>query len=1041
MKTASFSVKRPIFTTMVTLCVVIIGTMALSRLPVDLLPDITYPTLAVSTTYEQASPEIVEELISRPIEEAMSAVPGVEEVSSISSEGSSSVRVTFSWGVDLDAAANDIRDRLDWVIPRLPDDADRPTLRKFDPASFPILVLGAASNLDPVEVRRIIDDDIKYRIERIPGVAAMDVWGGLEREIHVDMDPDKLKALGLSPSQVVERIRSANITLPAGSIETDAWELTLRTEGEFKDLDELSNTTVALRNETPVLLSHIAAISDSFERIRRIVRVNGDPGMRLSVNKQSGTNTVEVARQVLAEIERINADIPQIRISSIIDTSSYIESSIINVGRAALFGGFFALFVLLVFLRNIRSTAIIAAAIPISIIGTFAMIHVGGFTLNLMTLGGLALGVGMLVDNAIVVLENIYRLREGHLDAKNAAITGTSEVSNAIIASTITTLTIFLPLVFIRGMAGIMFFQLAMVISFALLCSLVVALTLIPMLSSRFLTQPGQPGLVAHRYITGIAGWFGAAFSLVEAAYRSLLKAALDHRAATIGITVLILAGSLMMIPTIGTELMPRTDESEVRVNLEMAVGTRLDITDRTIAEVERIVFEAVPERTNTVTAIGGTHWRGGGTNEGQLRIALVSRSERDRSSAEIADDLRVKLSRIPGAIIRTREGQGLFLIRRTMGGGTERIEVEIRGYDMDTADALAERVSAVIETVDGITDTITSRSTGAPEEVVTVDRLKAESLGISVREVTGALQTIIGGTRAGNFRDGGNEYPIRVKVKDAERLSVREILDTTIVNSQGIAVAMRNIVSVEPKTGPLRIERKNQERIITVRANISDRDMGSIHADIREKIDDAIAIPSGFTISYGGDYEEQQEAFRELALGLILAVVLVYMVLASLYESLRDPFVVMFSVPLAIIGVIWMLWATGTTLNLQSYIGCIMLGGIVVNNAILLVDYINQLRRNAASTVREAIEEAGRRRLRPILMTAMTTIFALIPLAVGFGEGGEAQAPMARAVIGGLISSTFITLLVIPVIYSVFSGSRHKTALEDQPKTAGASG
>lgn len=1017
MKTAAFSVKRPIFTTMATLCVIIIGGMALSRLPVDLLPDITYPTLSISTGYEQANPEIIEELITRPIEEAMSAVPGVEEVSSVSTEGQSSVRVTFAWGTDLDAAANDVRDRLDRVIPRLPEDVDRPSLRKFDPASFPILVLGASSKLDPVEARRIIDDDIKYRIERVPGVAAMDVWGGLNREIHVDLSPDRIKALGLSTANIITAIRSANITLPAGSIESGTWELTLRTAGEFSNLDEIRKTTVAVRNNAPVHLEQVASVTDSYEKIRRIIRVNGQPGLRLSVNKQSGTNTVEVARRVLAEIERINAEIPQVRISPIIDTSEYIQRSITNVGLAALYGGIFAILILMVFLRNIRSTAIISVAIPVSIIGTFAMIYMGGFTLNLMTLGGLALGVGMLVDNAIVVLENIYRIREQGIDAETSAITGTSEVSSAIIASTVTTLTVFFPLIFVRGMAGIMFYQLALVVAFALLCSLAVALTLIPMLSSRFLSPPEKYGKSRFRTVERLFNIFSDLNRALENAYQRLLSFSLDHRLAVLGITMLILASSLMVIPRIGSELMPQTDESEVRVNAEMAVGIRLDITDRMIRNIEEIVFAEVPEIKNVVASVGGSRWRGGGANEGQLRIALVPRSERERSSAQIAAALRPRLADIPGAVIRTREGQGLFLIRRATGG-TERIEVEIRGYDLDTADALAERISSIIETIDGVTDTIVSRTTGAPERLISVDRLKAESMGISVRDVSEILQTVIAGSRAGNFREGGKEYPIRVLVEDAEYFTVRDILDTVIVNSAGIPISIRNIVAVEPKTGPIQIERKNQERIVSIRANIAGRDMGSILSDIRREID-TVALPAGFAINYGGDYEEQQEAFQELMIGLILALVLVYMVLASLYESLRDPFVVMFSVPLAVIGAIWMLYITGTTFNLQSYIGFIMLGGIVVNNAILLVDYTNLLRKEEKMALHHAIQEAGRRRLRPILMTALTTIFALIPLAIGFGEGGEAQAPMARAVIGGLMSSTLITLIFVPVMYS----------------------
>jgi hydrophobic/amphiphilic exporter-1 (mainly G- bacteria), HAE1 family len=421
MNIARFSVHRPIFTSMAALIVILLGGVSLSRLPVDLMPDITYPTLSISTRYANASPEEMETLVTRPIEEAMSAVPGVDEVTSISSEGNSNVRVTFTWGTDLDAAANDIRDRLDRIIPRLPDDADRPFLRKFDLASFPILIIGAASNMDPLELRRIIDHDIKYRIERIPGVAMLDVWGGLEREIHVDLDPDKLKALDIPLSQVVDRLRAANVTLPAGEIEAGLFEITLRTPGEFTRLDEIRDTAVAVRSGAVIHIRDVASVADRWEKTTQIVRVNGEPGVRLSVNKQSGTNTVEVATRVLAEVERINADIPQLRLTPIIDTSDYIKRSITNVGTAALYGGIFAVCVLLFFLRNLRSTAVIAASIPVSVVGTFALIYFGGFTLNLMTLGGLALGIGMLVDNAIVVLENIFRLRESDAEPVSAA--------------------------------------------------------------------------------------------------------------------------------------------------------------------------------------------------------------------------------------------------------------------------------------------------------------------------------------------------------------------------------------------------------------------------------------------------------------------------------------------------------------------------------------------------------------------------------------------------------------------------------------------
>jgi len=1019
MKLSRFSVHRPIFTIMVVLIVIILGGISLIRLPIDLMPDITYPTLSISTDYENASPEEIEELVTRPIEEAMSAVPAVEEVSSVSREGSSRVRVSFAWGTDLDAAANDIRDRLDRVIPRLPDDAERPRLRKFDLASFPVLILGAASNLDPVQMRSIIDDQVKYRIERVPGVAAVDIHGGLDREIHVNLSASKVKALGMPLDQILNRIQAGNVNVPAGTIERGNYEVMIRTPGEYTTLDDIRNAVIAIREGVPIQVRDIASVEDSWEKITRVVRVNGKPGVRLSVNKQSGKNTVEVAKGVLREVEQIDREIPQISLTPIIDTSDYIQRSITNVGSMALYGGGLAVLVLLFFLRNIGGTAIIATAIPISIIATFALMYFGGFTLNIMTLGGLALGVGMLADNAIVVLENIFRRRESGAGSELAAVSGSEEVISPIIASTLTTLVVFLPLIFVRGMAGVMFKQLSLVVGFSLLCSLGVAVTLVPMLAAKMLhlrkRNPVANEAGSHKLFS-ISGRF---FTRMEGNYKQLLHFALDHRKLVVASAVLLLAGSLVLIPLVGVELMPNTDEGEVTVNAEMQVGTRLDLLDQKFKTIEAIVRDAVPETKNVVTYIGPS-WRRAGSHTGTMRIALKPQAERSRSSEEIAAALRHKLANIPGVIIRTRAGGGLFILR--MGtADADKVQVEIRGYDLDVADVLVEKVKGAVERVDGITDAQVSRESGNPEELIIVDRQKAADMKLTVSVIADMLQTVLSGTRASNYREGGDEYRILVKLRDAERMDLREILDLTLTNADGQPVVLRNVVEVRPRSGPVRIERKDQERIVTVSANISGRDMGSILTDIRENLR-SIPVPRDFSIVFAGDYEEQQKAFRELLLSIVLALVLVYMVMACLYESFRDPFVVMFSVPLAAIGVILMLFLTNTTFNVQSYIGCIMLGGIVVNNAILLVDHTNLLRRRDGMALREAIEEAGRRRLRPILMTAMTTALALVPLALGFGEGGEAQAPLARAIIGGLLSSAFITLVFIPTVYSIFA-------------------
>lgn len=1024
MKLTEFSVKHPIFTVMIVLIVIILGVVSLSRLPVDLMPDITYPTLSIQTSYENASPEEIEELISRPIEAALSAVPGVESIYSSSSEGNSTVRVTFDWGTDLDDAANDIRDRLDRVIPRLPEEADRPSLRKFDPANFPILILGASSDLDPVQMRRILDDQIKYRIERVPGVASVDIWGGLQREIHVNLYADKIKAIGLPLDYVLAKIRSENVDVPAGTIERGNLEVLIRIPGIYTDLEELRNTVVAVREGVPIQLKEIASVEDSWEKIRRIVRIDGQPGIRLSINKQSGKNTVDIARKVFSELERIKLDIPQIQLTPIIDTSKYIQNSIKSVGSAALYGGILAVLVLLLFLRSFRSTIIIAAAIPISIIATFTLIYFGGFTLNIMTLGGLALGIGMLVDNAIVVLENTYRLQESGDSPLKAAINGSAEVTSAIIASTLTTLAVFLPMVFVRGMTGIMFKQLAYVVSFSLLCSLVIALTLVPMLSNKILRitkiQTSTSKTLKHKiWITS-----RQSFTLMENSYKNLLHYALGHRGLVLGIAALLLIGSLPLIRFVGSEFMPSADEGEVRVSGEMSVGTRVEVMDEKFKIIAAIVKKEIPEINSMVESMGGSSWRAG-AYRGNIRISLKPESERSRSSEEIADALRLKLINIPGIVIQTRPGQGLFLMRMGTSEG-DRMQVEIRGYDLETANLLAEQVKTVIENVEGVTDARLSRETGTPEELIIIDRQKAADMRLTVSQIANTLQTILSGTHASNYREGGREYWIRVKVKDSEKMNLDNILDLTLTNTEGRPVVLRNVVDVRPREGPVRIERKDQERIINVYADISGRDMGSVLADARERLR-SIPIPRDFSIIFAGDYEEQQKAFHELLLSLTLALLLVYMIMASLYESIVDPFVVMFSVPLAAIGVILMLFFTKTTFNVQSYIGCIMLGGIVVNNAILLVDHTNLLRRRDGMPMKEAIEEAGRRRLRPILMTAMTTIMALLPLALGLSAGGSAQAPLARAVIGGLISSTLITLVIVPVVYSIFEGKLRK--------------
>jgi len=1015
-----FSVRRPIFTTMVTLIVIILGLVSVNRLRIDLLPSIEMPTLSIITQYDGASPEVMERLVTRIIEEIVATVPGVEEITSQSSEGNSTIRVTFTWGTDINTGALDVQSKIEDEIDELPEDIERPRVRKFDITGFPVVVLGISGSLDPVEMTELIENQIRYRFGRIPGVAQVDIFGGFNPEVRIQLDPDRIKALGLPMNQVLQALKDSNVDLPAGKIEQGRFEVTLRAPAEFTSLDQIRNTVIVRRNGAAVTLAQIADVDDTYEKVRRIVRVNGERGIRVGIRKQADANTVEVSKAVLKEIEAVNRAFPQIRIIPVINQGNFIERSIQNVAQSVVYGGGLAILVLLFFLRSIRSTVVISLAIPISIIATFALMYFGGFTLNLMTLGGLALGVGMMVDNSIVVLENIYRRRDGvHESSETASVEGTQEVEAAIIASTITTLVIFLPLVFVRGVSGILFKELAYVIIFSLICSLLVSLSLVPMLASRLLLASEQSEQTRQGVVSRFAASAERVFTRLAMAYQDLLRKVLEHRLMTVAVAAGVLGASLLLFPLIGTEFLPPSDEGEVRVTGEMEIGTRLELVDQQTRKMESLVIPAVPEAVSWVVSVGASGSRAAEASRGEIRLSLTPSVQRKRSNLKIAEDLRERLAgQIPGMEIRTRAPQGQFLLERILGGD-EGLTIEIRGFELDILDALAQQAISTIKGVDGITDIDISREAGIPQQEILVDRDKIADIGLSVRDVTEVIETAVAGSIAGEYRTEGNSYRILVQLKAAEKRSLDEILGLTMTTASGDQVTLSNMVSTRSSRGPIIIDRKDQQRLVTVKANVSGRDLGSVSEDVQNRLN-RLPRPMGYDLIVAGNFEEQQNAFHELILSLLLALVLVYMVLACQYESLVNPLVVMMSVPVAAVGVLVILFLTHTTLNVQSYIGCIMLGGIVVNNAILLVDQAGQLGRSGMG-VRDALVEAGRRRLRPILMTTLTTILGLIPLALGIGEGAEAQAPLARTVVGGLVGSTLITLVLIPAVYSFF--------------------
>jgi len=1024
------SVQRPVFIIMMTIMVLVIGSVALSRLQIDLLPSIELPTLTVRTDYDGANPVVVERQVTQIIEEIIATVPGIEEISSESEEGDSSVRVTFGWGTNIDAAAMDLQATLEDEINELPDDIVGPRISKFDIDSFPVVLMGISSTLDPVEMTTLMEDQLRHRFVRLPGVAQVDPWGGFNREVRVELDPDRINAHNLPVNDILEALEDSNLDLPTGKIEDGRFQINLLVPAEFSNLEEIRQTRIAHKDGIVVTLGQIATVTDTYEKLTRIIRVNGERGLRLAIRKQPNANTVEVAQRILDEIDQVNREFPQLTVVPVINQGNFIERSIDNVSRSILYGGALSVLVLLLFLRNLRSTFVIAVAIPISVVATFALLYFSGFTLNLMTLGGLALGVGLMVDSSVVVLENIYRHFSDHDESPSeAAIKGSGEVASAVVAGTITTLVVFLPLVFVQGVSGVLFKELAFVIMFSLFCALIVSLSLVPMLASRLIRSS------EHRPATGMENLkarVGRAFDSMETRYQHLLRLALHHRALTLLLSLLIFCSSWLLAPHIGTEFLPPTDEGEVRVSGEMEIGTRLELIDAQTRLMEAIVLPAVPEAVSSVTSIRSENARG------EIRMSLVPAAERERSNTEIAQALRDALEgQIPGMTIRTRAPQGQFLLERILGSD-EGIEVEVRGFDLSTLTALGEQVADILRGVDGITDIELSRKAGVPQNEFLLDRAKIADLGLTVREVANVIATGVAGTKAGEYRVEGNAYRILVQLKDAEKRSLDEILDLTLSTPDGDAVALRNLLTTQPGFGPISIERKDQQRLVTITANVAGRDMGSVARDI-ESLLFSIPRPKGYDIQVAGNVEEQEEAFRELLLSLLLALVLVYVVLASQYESFRDPLIVMFSVPLAATGVLVTLYLTGSTMNLQSGIGCLMLGGIVVNNAILLVDQAGRLRQQTRNT-EQALLEAGRRRLRPILMTTLTTILALLPLAFGIGEGADAQAPLARAVIGGLIGSTLITLVLVPVVYALMHPAE-QTGIGNKSDTHATSG
>ena len=1037
MKLSNISVDRPVAVIMAVLALLLIGVVSLSGLHLDLMPEMDLPVAVVVTTYEGSAPQEVETLISKPLEEALGTVGNISSISSMSSMGNSIVIAEFEMDTDMDFAALEMREKIDMIRGYLPEGAGDPMVLKIDLNMMPVLLLGISGDRPVDELKTIAEDVIKPRLERLDGVASVEVTGGLTREIQVIVDPEKLAAHGLSMSSVVQALQAQNINLSAGRTTRGGQEMALRVIGEYSDVAQIAGTSLTTPAGANIRLDDVARVEDGFKDTAGFSRMGERDSIALSVQKQSGSNTVSVVRDARRALENLKAQLPEdVAIFTVMDQAEYIEFAINNVVSNLVLGGILAALVLFVFLRSLRSTLVIALAMPISIITTFILIYFGGLNLNMMTLGGLALGIGMMVDSSIVVLENIFRHREKGLDRISAAKTGTGEVANAITASVLTNIAVFFPIVFVKGIVAELFTSLALTVSFALLSSLLMSLTLVPMFSSRLLAvegvngngpqEPRAKGLVQRLvFVTG--KWL----EKIEDLYRRLLGWCLSRRAVTVGLVMAMLAGSLALVPAIGAEFIPYMDQGMIIVDIELPRGSRLEETDKVVSQVEQafsryeddieLIYSSIgSSSTDVMGSLGG-----GSSNRGGLYVTLLPLEERDHSTQEVIEGVRQQISAIPGAEISVSASD----IGVGMGMFSTPVEITLKGDDLDQLKMLSAEIADLVRGIPGTREVTTSLEEGQSEIQLVVNRDKAGAYGLSAAQIAAAARTAVEGQVATRFRTGSDEIDVRVRLSEGGSKELSEIENMLVASPLGLMVPLGEVAEIRELQAPSTIQRNDQMRVVSITAQLEGRTLAEVMLEAQKTIEEQIVLPPGYTVDYGGQFELMSESFDDLFVALLMAIVLVYMVLAAQYESLLHPFVIMFTLPVTVIGVILALVLTGSTFNIVTFIGIIMLVGIVVNNAIVLVDYINQLRRRGMER-EEAILTAGPIRLRPILMTSLTTILAMVPMAVGAGEGAELQASMAVAVIGGLTSSTFLTLFFVPVIYSLFddlSGFRRR--------------
>lgn len=1029
MKIADFSVNRPIAISMLIVALVILGLVSLPKLAVDLYPEMNFPVAVVVTSYENADPAEVEKVVTKPLESAVGTVSNIKEIQSMSSAGNSLIVVMFNWGTDMDDATIEMREKIDMFREMLPGDVGSPRVMKMDPNSAPIMYY-TLSGADSVKLTNLAEDTVKPKLERVKGIASVAITGAREREFKLVLDRAKMESYGLTAAQVAQAVSSSSLTGTAGSVEEGNNELSIRVIGDYNNAEDLASVQISL-GAGSIKLADIAEIKDDYKKITEYSYVNGEPAVSIQLFKSSGNNTVQVARSVKDVVEELNSSLPEgVVLTNVLDLSKFIEDSISNVVDHTLIGGFLALIVLYLFLRNMRSTLVVAAVMPIAVIATFTMMYFADQTINLLSLGGLALGLGSLVDFSVVVLESIYRYRQNGYNVIEAAKLGTAEVGNAVTASGMAQVVVFAPIIFVQGLAGILFGPLALTVTISHIAALFAALTLVPMMSSRLLKNVPPAEMVFPEGKTkNPVVIFGRFFSSLNEKYGRALRWALSHRKRVVIFTIVIFVVSIAMIPMIGTEFIPTMDQGEIAIDVELPPGTVLDETKAAAGEIENILKENFEnyERIYTQVGTGDMAWLGVvGSNEATVQIKLPPKDERDYSTDEALEKIRILTKDIAGAEINVRSAT-----EQDMGSG-QPVEVVIKGDDIEVLRELGSVVTEIVKDVDGTRNVTNSLDKAQFEVQVNIDREQASMYGLSAQYIMSAVRTAFDGQVVGKVRTGDDEIDVRLMYADDFEETPSQLENLMIASPTGAKVALRSVADISVKEAPSTINRQDQTRTVSISADITGRDLGSINKDIEAEMAQ-LALPDGYSYELGGQAQDMAESFSDLGLAMLLSIILVYMVMAAQFESLFHPFIIMFSLPPTLVGVVIGLLLTGNRLSVPALIGAIMLIGIVVNNAIVLIDYVNTLRRRGMER-NEAVLTAGPVRLRPILMTTMTTVLALLPLAFGSGEGSEGWTPLAVVVSFGLTFSTLITLLLVPVVYTIFDdlGKKIKNKMEN---------